>query len=252
MQVRRVAHRELDAPGQIGRAAIATAVHQATPAAKKRSQRHAGRQDVGQFPERKTLSPGEHRASGRSADQAPVVNDPAVLHHEDFQPRRVAVLTGRLGNVRPIRNHIDGARARHRPDQQPGAAIEDCFRVSFCRKARRLAFHRPNKKPDATKMPYQVMVSGPNLKAMSCTADKIESPRAKSKGGLGGHGRPTAPAPPGLTLLIHRRTLFSHAAIYPGLRRSWTAAPIVEAPFAEVSFFILHLFAGAEPEVLAD
>ena len=31
----------------------------------------------------------------------------------------------------------------------------------FCRAARRLAFHNPNKKPHATKIPYQVTVSGP-------------------------------------------------------------------------------------------
>src|ERR1035438_2459358 len=68
--------------------------------------------------------------------------------------------------------------------QVPQSKIASGF--TFCRKARRLAFHKPNKKPHATKIPYQVIVSGPNSKAMSCTAHKLEPPRPKSKVGLRG------------------------------------------------------------------
>src|SRR6266404_3949792 len=73
-----MAVRKLDRPGQIAGAAVAATVHQAADPAQGVSERDAGREDIGDFPERKVFEPDVKEASDRGADESTVKNQYAV------------------------------------------------------------------------------------------------------------------------------------------------------------------------------
>src|SRR5439155_8546898 len=76
-------------PRQIAHAAKAAAVHQATDAAKGVTQRNAGREDVGDFPERQCFETNVKDAGKRRAHQ-PAVEDQSAAADIEHLPERVA------------------------------------------------------------------------------------------------------------------------------------------------------------------
>src|SRR5438094_526830 len=74
---------------QIAHAAKAAAVHQATDAAKGVTQRNAGREDVGDFPERQCFETNVKDAGKRRAHQPAVEDQSAAADIQDL-PERVA------------------------------------------------------------------------------------------------------------------------------------------------------------------
>src|SRR5437762_7771097 len=82
-----VAVRKLDRPGQIAGAAVAATVHQAADPAQGVSERDAGREDIGDFPERKVFEPDVKEASDRGADESAVKNQSAAADIENLPER---------------------------------------------------------------------------------------------------------------------------------------------------------------------
>jgi len=110
-----------DGPGQAARAAVAAAIEQAADTAENISQRDAWREHVGGSPQRHFFPAQVNKSGEDRADQPAVINQPAVLNHENFRERLVGEF------VLPIRRHIDDARADDGAEHQPQDDIGDFF-----------------------------------------------------------------------------------------------------------------------------
>src|ERR1035437_10183268 len=110
-----------DGPRQAARAAVATAIQQAADAAKDVSERDARPEHVGGFPQRKFFPTNVNHACNRRADEAAVINEAAMLNHENFPERLVGEF------VLPISCHVNGARAENRAEHKPEHDVGDFF-----------------------------------------------------------------------------------------------------------------------------
>ncbi len=148
---------EGDGPRQIRRASVAAAVEQAAGAAKNAAQRDARREHVGGFPQRHFF-PADVNDSGRCrADEAAVIDESAVLDHENFRER--------LARRIPPAN-----RSSHKRSARRAIAPTISHKVTsaifspgmFSRFARSMAVHSPARNASAIITPYQWIVSGPS------------------------------------------------------------------------------------------
>src|SRR5208337_2383160 len=96
---------KMNCPRQTAPASVAATVEQAADAAKDISQRDARGEHVGGLPQRHFFQAQVNEAGEDGADEAAVINEAAVLNHENFRKR----LAGKF--VLPIRRHINNARA---------------------------------------------------------------------------------------------------------------------------------------------
>ena len=110
-----------DGPGQGAGASVAAAIEQAAEAAKDAAERDAGGEDVGNFPDG-LFFPEQIAKPGQSgADEAAVIDEAAVLHHEDFGEG----LVGELGF--PIGGYINRSRTDDAAGHEPEGDVGDDF-----------------------------------------------------------------------------------------------------------------------------
>src|SRR5207244_11430137 len=102
-----------DPPGKRARAPVAATIEQTADAAHRVSQRNTRRQDVGALPKGQTLPSAVQDKGQRGAEQAAVIDQAAMLDHEDF-PNRFA---GKL--LVPIGGDVQSSRTHDRAQDQP-------------------------------------------------------------------------------------------------------------------------------------
>src|SRR5665213_1876162 len=116
---------ESDCPRQIRRSSIATTIEQAASAAKKTAQRIARREHVGGFPQRHFFPADVNESGNGRADETAVINESAMLNHENFRERLVGEF------FLPIRGHINDSRADDRADHEPEHDVGDFIGGNF-------------------------------------------------------------------------------------------------------------------------
>src|SRR6266536_2326787 len=114
----RVVAGEMNRPGKIAGASVATTVHQAADAAKGVSQRDARRKHVGYFPERQ-LSVADVQDAGEGRPDQAAVKDQSTSADVKNLPERSA---GEI--LAPIGEDIEPARADDRAENQPGTEVD--------------------------------------------------------------------------------------------------------------------------------
>src|SRR5258708_17672666 len=72
-------------PRHVGRFAVAAAVEQTACAAKNTSERDAWRKNVGSFPQRQFFPANINTSRDNCSNQSAVINESAVLNHENFR-----------------------------------------------------------------------------------------------------------------------------------------------------------------------
>src|SRR5438034_11643784 len=104
---------EVNRPGKIAGASVATAVHQTADAAKGMAQRDARREDVGDFPERQLFVVDVKDAGERRPDQAAVKDQSASAEVKNLPERSAGEV------LAPIGEDIEPARADDHAEHQP-------------------------------------------------------------------------------------------------------------------------------------
>src|ERR1700722_3104523 len=104
---------KLNRPRQIRQASVTAAVKQAARASKKTSQRNAGRKNICSFPERQFFPADVNHCGNCRADESAVINQSAVLDHENFRERLACKF------LAPISCDISNPRADDSADHEP-------------------------------------------------------------------------------------------------------------------------------------
>src|ERR1035437_41429 len=112
---------KMNCPRRGTRASVTAAVHKTAEAPKHVAERDAGREDVGDLPQREFFDPDVKAARERGSDESAVVNQPALLNHENFPERFVGKL------ALPERDDLKRPRASQRPDDEPRTKVKDFF-----------------------------------------------------------------------------------------------------------------------------
>ena len=112
---------KVNCPRQIAGAPIAAAVQQTAEAPEHTAEGDAGRKDVRDFPDGQSFPREIGDARDHRADQPAVIDESAMLNHEDFGER----LVGKF--LFPIRRHINDAGADDAAAHQPHGHVGDDF-----------------------------------------------------------------------------------------------------------------------------
>ena len=144
--------------GHAGRTCpIAAAVEQATDAAKCISQGDARGENVGDFQKRQFFPADIDEQGDGRADEAAIVNQSAMLDHENFRNRL-------MGEFAPVGRHVHDTGAHHPGNHDPEYQVGNFFAGDvFCGGARlAMAVQSPVRKATAIITPYQWIVNEPN------------------------------------------------------------------------------------------
>ena len=109
----------MNRPGKIAGAPKTAAVHQTADAAKRMTQRDAGREDIGDFPKRQLSEKNINDAGERRPDEAAVKNQSAAPDVKKLPERSASEVFA------PIREDIEPARADDRAEDQPRTEVDD-------------------------------------------------------------------------------------------------------------------------------